>query len=390
MSPSSSGSSVVPSPAAVAERPDATARRRSTPARVREPREPAATPALLWRGVLAMRIFFGVTFLYAGLDKLADPAFLNATGQGSIGSQLQGFLSVSPLAPLIRAFATPAPVAVGALIAIGEVAVGIGALTGLLFRLSAFGGMVLSLLFWLTASWATHPYYYGADLPYAAGWMLLLVAGDGGWTLARGLERFLPAPAPPRVGEVMSRRDALRVGLQVAVVGVASTALGAAVWGATGGPTRRPVRLQSGTDGSGTAPGPSPSPTGAAAAPASSTPAGSPGAAATSPATADSHVAFVSDLKAQQALAVTDPITGDPAYLFRLASGNVVCYDAICTHQGCPVDFDPGAELFVCPCHGAVFDPAKGARVLQGPTRQPLVELPLSIDPSTGAITITG
>jgi Rieske Fe-S protein len=100
-------------------------------------------------------------------------------------------------------------------------------------------------------------------------------------------------------------------------------------------------------------------------------------------------VAHLADILPHHALSVTDPVTGDPAVLFRLASGQVVGYDALCTHEGCPVEFDSGSELLVCPCHGAVFDPAHQARVLAGPTRQALLELPLSVDPATGAISIT-
>ena len=52
------------------------------------------------------------------------------------------------------------------------------------------------------------------------------------------------------------------------------------------------------------------------------------------------------------------------------------------------MDFDPHGELFVCPCHGAVFDPSHNGRVLAGPTSEPLPQLPLDIDPGTGAISI--
>ena len=100
------------------------------------------------------------------------------------------------------------------------------------------------------------------------------------------------------------------------------------------------------------------------------------------------QLAFIGDVRPHEALAITDPGTGDPAFLFRLASGRVVCYDGLCTHEECPVDFDASSELFVCPCHGAVFDPAHSGRVLAGPTRRALPEIPLFIDPATGAITI--
>src|SRR4029077_14210129 len=82
----------------------------------------------------------------------------------------------SPLGGLIAA-SLPFASIIGVAIAVAEIGIGIGALSGLAFRVAAIGGMLLSLLFWLTASWATHPYYYGADLPDAFGWLALAIAG---------------------------------------------------------------------------------------------------------------------------------------------------------------------------------------------------------------------
>ena len=152
--------------------------------------DPTSQLERLTLALLPLRAFLGVTFVYAGVDKLTDPNFLQATGPGSIGSQLEGFVKVSPIAPLVQIFGQPFPVAVGLLIAITEIAIGLGALSGLLFRLSAVGGLALSLLFWLTASWATKPYYYGPDLPYALGWLTLALAGTGGrFTIEAWLDR---------------------------------------------------------------------------------------------------------------------------------------------------------------------------------------------------------
>ncbi len=55
----------------------------------------------------------------------------SAVGPGSIGEQLAAFAKVSPIAPLVEVFAQPFPVEIGFLIAIAEIAVGLGALTGL-------------------------------------------------------------------------------------------------------------------------------------------------------------------------------------------------------------------------------------------------------------------
>ena len=79
-----------------------------TPAQPSRPLgEPAITPsrdeahARIGRLMLPLRVFLGVTFVYAGLVKLVDPAFLNATAPGSLVEQLHAFARNSPLAPPI-------------------------------------------------------------------------------------------------------------------------------------------------------------------------------------------------------------------------------------------------------------------------------------------------
>ena len=65
----------------------------------------------------------------------------------------------------------------GYAIAFGEIAVGIGTLVGLLARVAALGGALISLSLWLTVSWSTTPYYYGNDLAYLMAWLPLVLAG---------------------------------------------------------------------------------------------------------------------------------------------------------------------------------------------------------------------
>ena len=80
--------------------------------------------------------------------------------------------------------------------------------------------------------------------------------------------------------------------------------------------------------------------------------------------------------------------------LVRIAPGSggegLVAYSAICTHLGCSVIAQPNAEgHIVCPCHGSMFDPANGARVLHGPAGRPLPSLPITVD-SSGEVTADG
>jgi thiosulfate dehydrogenase [quinone] large subunit len=329
-----------------------------------------------------------VTFLYAGIDKLIDPAFLRTTGPGSIGTQMAEFVKVSPIAPLVQVFGQTFPVEIGFLIAVAEIAVGLGALTGLLFRLSAAGGLALSMTFWLTASWATKPYYYGPDLPYAFGWLTLALAGTGdrftieNWfrTNADG-ESFDDEPVSEE------RRAVLRAGfLGLASLAVAAFAgtVGATILGRSkadltaGAATPAP-----GGNATGDATAAPATPIGATVGPRDTAAAGSSQAPAAGPV-----VARVSQLGSGKAIAFNDPISGDPGVLVRLPDGKIVAFDAVCTHAGCTVEYDPGYALLVCPCHGAAFDPAHDAQVVAGPTDQPLFPIPIHVDTASGRISV--
>lgn len=71
---------------------------------------------------------------------------------------------------------------------------------------------------------------------------------------------------------------------------------------------------------------------------------------------------------------------GNPDILIRLQNGNLVAFSSTCTHRPCTVGYDTAAGLIQCPCHGALFDPSRGATVLQGPAPAPLPTAHLTID----------
>ncbi|MEV6650397.1 DoxX family protein [Streptomyces sp. NPDC051219] len=126
--------------------------------------------------LLPLRIFLGITFIYAGLDKLTDSAFMAATGPGSVG-ELMSSVRDSSAIPALVDLALKNPEGFGYAIAFGELAVGLGTLFGLLTRLAAVGGALISLSLWLTVSWQTDPYYYGNDLAYLMAWLPLILGG---------------------------------------------------------------------------------------------------------------------------------------------------------------------------------------------------------------------
>ncbi|MFF1507674.1 DoxX family protein [Streptomyces sp. NPDC058326] len=134
--------------------------------------------------LLPLRLFLGITFVYAGLDKLTDSAFLADTGSGSIGETMRGVRDTSAVPALVD-LALRNPTGFGYAISIGELAVGIGTLLGLFARLAALGGALISLSLWLTVSWQVQPYYLGNDLAYLMAWLPLLLAGASVLSLDR-------------------------------------------------------------------------------------------------------------------------------------------------------------------------------------------------------------
>ncbi len=74
----------------------------------------------------------------------------------------------------------------------------------------------------------------------------------------------------------------------------------------------------------------------------------------------------------------THSAQGVPAILFRTKTG-VFAYSAICTHQGCTVAYNPSSKRLRCPCHGAEFDPLKGAKPIGGVTEVPLGKVKVAV-----------
>jgi thiosulfate dehydrogenase [quinone] large subunit len=341
-------------------------------------------PALVF---LPLRLFLGITFVYAGLQKLTDPQFFSPTAPGFIGRQMSGFVhSGSPLTPLLTHLAIPHAAVFGALIAFCELWVGLAALLGLLTRLGALGGLAISLTFYLTATWSVHPYFLGADLPYAIGWLTLLLAGPGPYSLdayffgrlareharvdviAHRRDRGAPAPIP---GDAVTRAAVVQ-----ALGAAAAVVVGGGVLGVVA-TLRTPNRVFTKTAAS---------LGGRSAAGATATPTATAGGGSGTAAPAGyTFLGNVKQLPLNSAGQYTDPISNDPALLVHLPDGKFVAYDAVCTHAGCTVEYDPTQHELVCPCHGAVYDPAHGAQVLAGPAPQPLAPLDVLIQPNGNA-----
>lgn len=82
----------------------------------------------------------------------------------------------------------------------------------------------------------------------------------------------------------------------------------------------------------------------------------------------------------QVLLVKLDPGTLDADTRARSVDG-IVAYSIICPHSGCDVaDWMATEQVFLCGCHSSVFDPKRGARVVDGPAPRSLPALPLGAE----------
>ncbi len=383
--------------------------------------------------LLPLRLFLGVTFIYAGLQKLTDPHYFRPGTPTYIGTQITAFAHGTPLQGFLLHVALPHAILFGGLVAYGELAIGMGTLIGLLMRPAAVFGLLLSLTFFLSASWRISPYFYGADIVFVFGWITLLLAGPaagGIWPVldARLAQRTLRAAAALNPARRAAVARVLAVALGASTVEAGLSARPSAQPSASVTREQQPMRRAKGSvtvgqryRGRGSAkvarrdllrgaalggggmlvlvwlrsvlfPSPTPaapttsSPGGdvAGSTPAATAPASATGTAATS----SNVIGQVGQIAPNSAVSFTIPSNQDPGVLVRTQSGSFVAFDATCTHAGCPVQYDPSSQLLFCPCHGAAFDPAHNAAVVQGPTDTPLASVPISVNNSTGAITL--
>ncbi len=398
--------------------------------------------------LLPLRAFLGITFCFAGLQKLANPAFFDPSNPASIQSQLEAASRRSPvhslLGPLIHV-ATP----IGILIALGELAVGLGTLLGLWTRIAAAGGAAISFMLFLTVSYHSSPYYTGSDIVFFFAWWPLILAGSGGalsldevatnrervrmgaeatsivpipFAVARrvcgaydaGYCRALRgAPCEPSPCPFLAQRPARARRLDAqeidrrtfAARGVAAGAV-AAVGVFVAGAAAVLGRAAGGTTSSGNTPSlgsgtattnPTTNPTTNSQRPPGASPS-STSPPATQPAQhaptttaprrpAGTAVGPARDVPVGGAASFRDPGTGDPSLVVQPQAGTFLAFDAVCPHAGCSVQYDGTSKIFICPCHGSEFNGSTGA-VEVGPATRGLTRIGIS-EGSDGELYVT-
>lgn len=331
--------------------------------------------------LLPVRLFLGVTFVYAGYQKLSDPGFLTPGAATYIGTQLHAFASGTPGGFLLRWFAEPFPRAAGVGVALAEIAIGLLTTAGMLTRAAAAAGLGLNLVLFLTASWATTPYFLGSDIVFCFAWLPFVLVGAAEQPAVdtllldrRASERvtrrtrsgahvYGPAGPDPHTRATMLRRGLVAAGAATLSIAALATAVrgavrltpaGTTLAGSGAHTTARRRRHRSRHRAGGSAGGSTGAGTG------QTQPALPQGAVKLGPSSA---------LKVDAAAFYHDPADGSPDIVVRHGDGSLAAFSAVCTHAGCEVEFASG--VLVCPCHGSRFSASTGA-VLQGPAVTPL------------------
>ena len=264
-----------------------------------------------------LRAWLGITWLYAGWQKAADVGFLDKAAPNYLGTQLAAFAQHSPLRFfLARAVHLAEPL--GWVVMFAEFAIGIAVLSGYLLEPAIIGGALISLGLWLSVTWTVYPYFLGSDTAYLAMWVVLYFA----------VRHQRKGSANGRSLLGLDRRSFLQA---IAVTGASVAGIFAA------GQFKKPKPTTA---------------KGKEIVKASAFPVGS-------------NLQFTAS-------------DGNPAYLFRTNLG-VFAYSAVCTHQGCVVNYTASSKTLDCPCHGGQFDPFNNAQVVAGPPPSPLPKYSVSI-----------
>jgi len=162
--------------------------------------------------VLPLRAFLAALFLFAGYAKFSYPGFFDPGSPTGLKASVDAVRHGTPIGAALGPLSDH-PSVYGHLTAIAEIAIGLGLLVGLLTRIAALGGMVLTGLIVLSINWGGVKQYTGSsgwftsvDLAVAAGLSVFLLGGAGplsldGWLVRARARRRARDDAEPGFGD---------------------------------------------------------------------------------------------------------------------------------------------------------------------------------------------
>jgi arsenite oxidase small subunit len=110
-------------------------------------------------------------------------------------------------------------------------------------------------------------------------------------------------------------------------------------------------------------------------------------------------VAKAGGLKVNTAVAFTYPDASSPCAVIRTGkavpggvgpNSDIVAYSTLCTHMGCPVNYDPGSHTFKCPCHYSIFDADLAGQMTCGQATENLPQIVLQYNAKDDSVTAVG
>nr|WP_151524107.1 Rieske 2Fe-2S domain-containing protein [Serinicoccus kebangsaanensis] len=91
--------------------------------------------------------------------------------------------------------------------------------------------------------------------------------------------------------------------------------------------------------------------------------------------------AMISKAKDQIILVKLDPATIRSQKQREWGYEGIVAYSKVCTHVGCPVAlYEQQTHHLLCPCHQSTFDMTDDCKVIFGPAKRALPQLPITVD----------
>ncbi len=100
-----------------------------------------------------------------------------------------------------------------------------------------------------------------------------------------------------------------------------------------------------------------------------------------------------------QAVSFSYPDASSPCVAIRMGSAvpggigpnkDIVAYSTLCTHMGCPVQYEGGTKVFKCGCHYSMFDAENGGQMVCGQATEDLPRVLLDYDAKTDTVSAVG
>jgi len=101
-------------------------------------------------------------------------------------------------------------------------------------------------------------------------------------------------------------------------------------------------------------------------------------------------------LSSTQAVNFTFPDASSPCALLKMGTPvlggvgpnqDIVAYSTMCTHMGCPVNYDSAQRVFKCPCHFSIFDAEKAGEMVCGQATENLPRIVLKYNDKDDTVT---